>query len=116
MVSHPTTPAHHSLMLSNVHIRPITKIQTVTILRHPLCPHRDDSRLSLVIYRQPAYIGDSNLFSFIIKRNTLITTGRLSLLHRLVKLGIVPPSTIIVGRREEIEVQPIIGVGKISSP
>src|SRR6266567_8765372 len=104
------------LMLPYVHTRPITEIQTVAVLRHPLHPRGDNRRLRLMIYRQPTYIRDGNLLSFVIERNTRITACSLSLLERLIKLGIGPFAAIIVGRREEIEVQPIIGIGEVRPP
>src|SRR5713101_2028191 len=79
-------------------------------------PGRDNRRERLVIERQPAYIGDSDLLSLVIALNTSITCRLLSLHHRLVELRITPRTIVTSRVREQIQCQPIIRVGEISRP
>src|SRR5579872_876545 len=103
-------------MLEQVHVRPIAKVEAIGIQAHSVYPRGDNRRHCLMVERKPTDIRNGNLLRLGIERETLSTGYLIRQDYELIKGRIAPITNIPSSRREQIQCQAVIRIGKVCRP
>src|SRR5437588_11128952 len=100
-------------MSQYIYVRPVSKEEAIAIEVHSMNPGGNNCGYSLVINWQPTNILNGDLLSLVIQLDASVARGFFSLHNRLIKDGVMPFTAVAASCREQIQGQPVIGVGEV---